>query len=76
MRIVNVDVENRPWINVGVADCPTCKATCTGHVISKGQMTNDDWQNTKLEYYCSSCRASFPAPGSSALWLAKVFRKP
>jgi len=76
MKIVNVDIENRPWVNVGVVDCPTCKATCTGHIISKGQLTYGEWANTRLECYCFSCEASFLASGSSALWLAKVFSKP
>lgn len=69
MTIVNVDLENRPWVNVGVAECPKCKEICTAHIISRGQMSSDDWQKANLNFYCFSCRTEFQAPGTSALWL-------
>jgi hypothetical protein len=72
-----IDIENRSWINVGVAQCPTCKEISTGHIISNGQLGTTDWFAITLEYYCFSCKSSFKIPGTKTLhWLPAVFKNP
>jgi hypothetical protein len=70
------DIENRPWIQVGVADCPTCGSVCTGHTMSTVHFGRVDWQKATLDYFCFKCKASFHIVGAQTRqWLSAVFEE-